>query len=224
MRIAVIRPQVAEFTHLIEQAALKFHSLEFFDDVRTYLASRTVAHRVLMLEYAGPTPAVIADIQEIRRADPEIALVLIAPEMDTGCPFEFLDAGGDECICLPMGHKEFRARLAALESRLMHNGRPRLLTVGTVSLDTDRYVIDVAGERIEVPPLQFRLLELLMRNVNRTVTREEIMEFIWEKYGYRGDQKPIEYQLAQLRRALSSHPGACTITPVLQIGYRLDSE
>ncbi len=108
-----------------------------------------------------------------------------------------LDCGADDYLTKPFSIGVLLARLRAV-SRRGSIPRPPLLAVGSVSLDPASRTVTRSGERLNLTPREYQLLELLMRNAGRAVSRESIIESVW---GFNSDvtENTVEVFVRQLR-------------------------
>jgi DNA-binding response OmpR family regulator len=126
-----------------------------------------------------------------------------------------LDFGADDFLAKPFSFVVLLARLRALVRRGLAP-RPSVLVAGEVSLDPAARRVTVAGTEVELTRREFRLLEYLMAHVDRTVTKTELLEHVWDT-GPDGDPNLVQVYVGYLRRKL----GADVIRTVRGAGYRV---
>lgn len=127
--------------------------------------------------------------------------------------------GADDYLVKPFSLKEVEARLLSMNRR--SNGRiaPRPLEVGTLSLDPRTMAVRFAGNDVKLPPKCLRILELLMREPGRVISREEIERLVWGESQETSDT--LRSHLHTLRRVLTAAGGHDPIETLHGIGYRL---
>jgi two-component system OmpR family response regulator len=128
-----------------------------------------------------------------------------------------LDCGADDYLTKPFSFVVLLARLRALLRRRMVE-RPAVLTAGELRLDPASRVVTVSGTRVELTPREFALLEYLARNVDRVVTKTEILDHVWDPAGVT-DPNAVEVYVGYLRRKI----GRESVETVRGVGYRLVS-
>jgi len=130
-----------------------------------------------------------------------------------------LDAGADDYIAKPFGVMELIARVKALlrRSAAQEDG---LLICGDVSLDAERRVVSVDGCPVELTYKEFELLRLLIRNHGIVVSRDVIMERVWDS-SFEGESRTIDVHVRTLRQKLGS--SGALIKTIRNVGYMADA-
>ena len=128
-------------------------------------------------------------------------------------------AGADDYLVKPFSVKELEVRMEALVKRSQHKEAGRLLQVADLEYNPDTLVATRAGQALELNPIQRKLLEALMLNTHRVVSREELESLIW------GDEVPDTYVLRthiyHLRNVVDKPFAEKLIQTVHGAGYRL---
>lgn len=131
-----------------------------------------------------------------------------------------LDAGGDDYLVKPFAFAELLARVNALARRAPLADVPTVLKVGDVEMDLLKRSVTRAGERIELQPREFQLLEYLMRNADRVVTRTMLLEAVWD-FHFDPRTNIVETHISRLRTKLNRGHDADLINTVRGAGYLL---
>lgn len=131
-----------------------------------------------------------------------------------------LDAGADDYLPKPFAFQELMARLRALSRRRVQPRDPQELTVDDLTLDLRRRRAQRDGRQIELSPKEFSLLEFLMRNQGRVVTRTQILDHLWG-YDFATDSNLVDVYVAYLRRKVDKDNSAKLIRTVRGVGYAL---
>ena len=131
-----------------------------------------------------------------------------------------LDAGADDYLPKPFAFQELMARLRALSRRRVQPRDPQELTVDDLTLDLRRRRALRDGRQIELSPKEFSLLEFLMRNQGRVVTRTQILDHLWG-YDFATDSNLVDVYVAYLRRKVDKGNHAKLIRTVRGVGYAL---
>jgi two-component system response regulator RegX3 len=139
-----------------------------------------------------------------------------------------LEVGADDYVTKPYGLRELIARIRAVLRRAGDTGPgdapDDVITVGDVRLDISRHELVVAGEKVPIPRKEFELLELLMTNRGRALTREQLIDEVWGA-GYIGDTKTLDVHIRRLRAKVEPDPANPTRIATLRgVGYRYETE
>lgn len=135
-----------------------------------------------------------------------------------------LEIGADDYVTKPYSTRELLARMKAVLRRKVG---PELdpgsvLVAGELRLDSDRHIVTLAGKPIALPLKEFELLELLMENVNRVLTRGQIIDRVWGS-NYFGDTKTLDVHIKRLRSKIEEDPARPQfIQTVRGLGYKFE--
>jgi DNA-binding response OmpR family regulator len=129
-----------------------------------------------------------------------------------------LDAGADDYLPKPFAFQELLARLRALSRRRVQAREPGQLQTADLVLDLRRRRANRAGKAIELSPKEFALLEFLMRNEGRVVTRTQILDHVWG-YDYSPDSNLVDVYVTYLRRKVDRGHDHRLIRTVRGVGY-----
>ena len=137
-----------------------------------------------------------------------------------------LELGADDYVTKPFSSRELVARIRAVPRR---RGEPEEMLPGTleagpVRIDVDRHVVTVRGQTVPMPLKEFDLLELLVRNAGRVLTRGQIIDRVWGS-DYVGDTKTLDVHVKRLRAKIEEDPRQPTlILTVRGLGYKYEAE
>ncbi len=136
-----------------------------------------------------------------------------------------LELGADDYVTKPYSSRELIARIRAVLRRgeiQDSGGDETALEVGPVRMDTDRHIITVNGEVVAIPLKEFELLEYLMRNAGRVLTRVQIIDRVWGS-DYVGDTKTLDVHIKRLRAKREKEPAIPEyIQTVRGMGYKME--
>jgi two-component system, OmpR family, response regulator RegX3 len=136
-----------------------------------------------------------------------------------------LEIGADDYVTKPFSSRELVARIRAVLRRRVPdvvNAGETTLTAGSISMDVDRHVVTVDGEVVKMPLKEFELLEMLMRNAGRVMTRGQLIDRVWGS-DYVGDTKTLDVHVKRLRSKIEPNPAEPTmLVTVRGLGYKLE--
>lgn len=136
-----------------------------------------------------------------------------------------LEIGADDYVTKPYSTRELLARMKAVLRRgaelpISESG---LLKAGPVVMDLDRHTVSVNGEPIQMPLKEFELLELLIENVNRVLTRGQIIDRVWGS-NYFGDTKTLDVHVKRVRSKIEEDPSRPRhLITVRGLGYKFEA-
>lgn len=140
-----------------------------------------------------------------------------------------LEVGADDYVTKPYGLRELVARMRAVLRRVptaeeeVAEETGEVLEVGGVHLDPDRHEVVVRGREIKLPLKEFELLELLLDNAGRVLTRDTLIDRVWGPH-YVGDTKTLDVHVKRLRARIEEDPSKpALITTIRGLGYRFEA-
>lgn len=185
---------------------------------------------LILLDLMLPRKSGIDVCREIRAVSniPIIMVTAKSTEIDTVVG---LEVGADDYVTKPYSMRELVARIRAVLRRHQgddepsdHRDKNRILRHGEVSLDPDRHEVRVRNTLVKLPLKEFELLELLMVNAGKVLTRDTIIDRIWGAY-YSGDTKTLDVHVKRLRSKIELDPSAPKlITTIRGLGYRFEDQ
>ncbi len=136
-----------------------------------------------------------------------------------------LEIGADDYVTKPYSPRELVARIRAVLRRqsaeVAESGGPTL-AAGPVRMDIERHVVTVDGAPVQLPLKEFELLELLLRNAGRVLTRGQLIDRVWGA-DYVGDTKTLDVHVKRLRSKVEPEPSAPRhIVTVRGLGYKFE--
>jgi two-component system response regulator RegX3 len=136
-----------------------------------------------------------------------------------------LELGADDYVTKPFSSRELVARIRAVMRRTGEPEEllPAVLEAGPVRMDVERHLVSVNGASVSLPLKEFELLELLLRNAGRVLTRGMLIDRVWGS-DYVGDGKTLDVHVKRLRSKIESDPAAPVhLVTVRGLGYKFES-
>ena len=136
-----------------------------------------------------------------------------------------LELGADDYVTKPFSHRELVARIKAVLRRRAEpeEASATALESGPVRMDIDRHRVTVDGEAVQLPLKEFELLEILLRNAGKVLTRQQLIDRVWGA-DYVGDTKTLDVHVKRLRAKIEPEPGAPKyLLTVRGLGYKYEA-
>ncbi|SMH31910.1 two-component system, OmpR family, response regulator RegX3 [Rathayibacter oskolensis] len=135
-----------------------------------------------------------------------------------------LELGADDYVTKPYSTRELLARIrAVLRRRTEDPGEERIVIAGPVRMDIERHTVEVDGVETPMPLKEFELLEMLLRNAGRVLTRGQLIDRVWGS-DYFGDTKTLDVHVKRIRSKIEKTPKEPTLLVTVRgLGYRFDS-
>jgi two-component system, OmpR family, response regulator RegX3 len=200
---------------LVQVARDGVTALSMFDAVRPDL---------VLLDVMLPSLSGLDVCREIRARSrtPIVMVTAKGSEIDTVVG---LEVGADDYVTKPYRLRELVARIRAVLRRAPREGAipsEDVLEVGEVALDPARHEVRLRGEEVALPLKEFDLLEILMDNAGRVLTRETLIDRVWGS-NYVGDTKTLDVHVKRLRAKLEDDPSnPQRIVTIRGLGYRYE--
>ncbi len=202
---------------LVEVARDGAEALDKFDSVRPDL---------VLLDLMLPKVSGIDVCRSIRARStvPIIIVTAKGTEIDTVVG---LEVGADDYVTKPYRMRELVARMRAALRRAPQpsdadDDRFEAIEVGEVRLDPSRHEVVVRGREVQLPLKEFELLELLLTNAGRVLTRDTLINRVWSPH-YVGDTKTLDVHIKRLRARIETDPASpVLITTIRGLGYRYE--
>ena len=136
-----------------------------------------------------------------------------------------LELGADDYVTKPYSSRELLARIRAVLRRRVdvEADADAVLETGPVRMDVERHSVSVAGSEVPMPLKEFELLELLMRNAGRVLTRGQLIDRVWGA-DYFGDTKTLDVHIKRIRSKIEDDPSQPSmLVTVRGLGYRFEA-
>jgi two-component system response regulator RegX3 len=136
-----------------------------------------------------------------------------------------LELGADDYVTKPYSSRELLARIRAVLRRRvdLDVDDGGIVEVGAVRMDVERHSVSVEGREVSMPLKEFELLELLLRNAGRVLTRGQLIDRVWGS-DYFGDTKTLDVHIKRIRSKIEASPSEPTrLVTVRGLGYRFEA-
>ena len=177
-------------------------------------------HDVLIVDRMLPGLDGVGLVQALRGTGVKAPVLFLTALGGVGDRVRGLEAGGDDYLVKPFAFSELLARINALARRPPLSDTPTVLRAGDLEMDLLRRTVVRGGRVVELQPREFQLLEYLMRNADRVVTRTMLLEAVWD-FHFDPKTNIVETHMSRLRAKLSQFAGAELIHTIRGAGYAL---
>lgn len=160
-------------------------------------------------------------IESIRNADLKFPIIVLSARDSVQDKVNALLSGTDVYLAKPFSISELLANIHAQLRRTAMLAEPSTLTVKNLSIDLLSHKVQRNGQEIDLPPREYALLEYLMRNAGRIVTKNMIIEHVWE-YNFDPETSIVETRIHKLRKKIDDPFGEKLIHTVRGVGYIME--
>ena len=160
-------------------------------------------------------------IQKLREAKITTPVIVLSARNSVEDRIKGLQNGGDDYLAKPFSFTELLARIQALLRRASSQVEPTTLTVADLTIDLLSHKVHRAGQRIDIQPQEYMLLEYLMRNAGRIVSKTMIIEHVWE-YNFDPQTNIVETRMCRLREKIDKPFERKLIHTVRGFGYVME--
>ncbi len=202
-------------------------------EANTYAEAMDADLNLVLLDLGLPDGSGTGVLQRIRKRQSDVPVIILTARSDVGDKVRGLDLGANDYVTKPFVFEELLARVRAA---LRTSAQPTTteLVVGDLRLDLLTKVAWRAGQRIELAPREWALLELFMRSPTHVLTRQRILNQVWE-YGFDAGSNVVDVYVGYLRRKLNRagleplllhrsrswlSPAATRLMPLITVGPR----
>ena len=196
-----------------------FETLGFRNADEFYATSKKQSPDLVLLDIMLPGDDGLS-ILKVLKANKKTATIPVIMVTARGTEYDKvigLDLGADDYIAKPFGMMELVARVRALLRRSNLSSPPEVLKEGGLVVDRQKHIVTVDNKSITLTLKEFELLYLLMSNPGIVLTREHILESIWD-YSYDGGTRTVDVHITMLRQKLGEYGNL--IETVRGVGYR----
>ena len=221
MKILIVEDDAETARWLCQGLRELGHAVDHAPNGRDGLFLATSGHYdVAVVDRMLPVVDGLAIVRTLRQANIATPILLLTALSETRERVEGLEAGADDYLGKPFAFTELHARLQALARRPPLTQVETVLHVGDLEMDVLRRTVTRAGRRIELQAREFQLLEYLLRNAGKAVTRTMLLEQVWE-FHFDPKTSVVETHISRLRAKLDRGHERTLIHTVRGVGYCL---
>jgi len=180
----------------------------------------TEPYAVVVIDLMLPQLDGLSLIEEVRRRQVNTPMLILSAKRSVDDRVKGLQAGGDDYLTKPFAFAELLARVQALIRRASGVTEPTRLKVGDLTLDLLTREVTRARERLELQPREFALLEYLMRNAGRVISKTLILSHVWD-YHFDPQTNVVDVLVSRLRSKVDKDHSEKYIQTLRGVGYVL---
>ncbi len=220
MRILVVEddPKIASF--VVKGLKQSGYAVDHAADGEAGLTlAETTNYDTAVVDIMLPKLDGLSLVQRLRARSSRVPVLFLSARATVEDRVKGLQAGADDYLTKPFAFSELLARVQALIRRATQTGtEPTRLTVGDLTLDLLSREVTRSGQRIDLQPREFSLLEYLMRHPGRTVTKTMVMEHVWD-YSFDPQTNVVDVLVHRLRGKID--PDKQRLHTIRGVGYVL---
>lgn len=221
MRILVVEDDEVAAEYVKKGLSEAGHVVDLATDGDTALEMAQAAdYDALILDRMLPKRDGLQVLMDLREGGNATPVLILSALGETDHKVEGLRAGGDDYLAKPYSFMELLARVEAIGRRSDPTAAVTKLKVGDLEMDLLARTVHRGGQKVLLQPREFRLLECLMRNAGRVVTRTMLLEKVWD-YHFDPQTNVIDVHISRLRGKIDKEFGTPLLHTVRGAGYRL---
>ena len=220
MKILLIEDDHETAGHIVHALESQGHSVEqAHDGIEGLAQARAGEHSALIVDRMLPGMDGLSLVRQLRADGRQTPVLFLTTMSGLDDRVEGLEGGGDDYLVKPFAFSELLARVNAI-TRRHGESEPTRLRAADLEMDLIRRTASRGGKSIDLQPQEFRLLEYLLRNAGRVVTRTMLLENVWDLH-FDPRTNIVETHLSRLRSKIDRGFGAELIHTVRGAGYIL---
>lgn len=221
MRILVVEddPKIASF--VVNGLKQSGYAVDHFRDGDEALAvALNTAYDAAVVDIMLPGTDGLSLVQQLRKSGARTPVIFLSAKASVDDRVRGLQAGADDYLPKPFAFSELLARIQALIRRATQAAEPTRLEVGDLKLDLLTREVSRAGQKLELQPREFTLLEHLMRHAGRVVTKTMILEHVYD-YSFDPQTNVVDVLVSRLRQKVDRDFPVKLIHTLRGVGYVL---
>ena len=222
MRLLLVEDQ-ADLARQVERALKQAnHEVEIARDGPGAVAAALEGlHDLILLDVNLPGFDGFEVLKRIRQSSIPSRILMLTARGEVGDRVAGLKAGADDYLTKPFAMEELLARIEALGRRAGGVELSQVLKTGDLIMDLEHRRVTRAGERMDLSPREFEILQIFMKEPGRTFSRDESSERMWERE-HEYDTRTVEIFIMRLRKKLDRDGNPSVISTIRGVGYTLN--
>jgi len=182
----------------------------------------SVSYDIAVVDIMLPKLDGLSLVEKFRKRGVKTPVIFLSAKREVDDRIRGLQAGGDDYLCKPFSFSELHARINALLRRVNDITEPAtsLIQIGELTMDLDTREVHREGKKIDIKPKEFQLLEYMMRNSGRIVTKTAILEHVYE-YDFDPQTNVVDVLVCRLRNKIDKDFDFKMLQTVRGMGYVL---
>jgi len=193
------------------------------DGVEGLFMAQQIAYDVAVVDIMLPRLDGLSLIERLRQQKINTPIIVLSAKKTVDDRVRGLQAGGDDYLVKPFAFSELLARIQTLLRRSQASEEPTRLSVGDLVLDIVKRKVTRGGREIELQQREFALLEYLLRNAGRVVSKTMIMEHVWD-YNFDPESNVVESRICRLRDKIDRAAERKLVHTIRGVGYLLEEK
>ncbi len=180
---------------------------------------------LVLLDWMLPGISGIELARRMRKDDytRELPIIMLTARSEEDDRIRGLESGADDYITKPFSPRELIARIKAVLRRSSPDTEEGVLKVDELVLDSNSHRVTAQGERVEMGPTEFRLLQFFMSHPERVYTRSQLLDRVWSRGSF-VEERTVDVHIRRLRKALAIGGYDTMVQTVRGAGYRFSAE
>jgi two-component system alkaline phosphatase synthesis response regulator PhoP len=223
IRILVVEDEPGIALGLEDDLTIEGYDVEVArDGITAARRARDGGFDLILLDVMLPGKDGLDVCRELRRAGLKTPILMLTAKAREAEKVLGLEIGADDYVTKPFGTRELRARIKALLRRASGETEPEPCRFGQVEVDFSRGELRLAGKPVELTPIEFKLLDVFIRERGRVLSRDQLIAATWGPHTFTSS-RIVDNHIANLRRKIGDDPAEPRfLRNVRGLGYRFD--
>jgi len=216
-------PAIRETLQLsLEDANLDVTCLPSAEEALRWLLANEADLMILDWMLPGISGIDLVQILRFKTNSESLPIILLTARNNEEDKLASFQVGVDDYVIKPFSAKELVARIQAVMRRIPNQNRVDFLRIADLILDCDQRQLLIGEHRLDLTPVEYKLLEFLMRSPDKVHTRDELLEEVWGRTVYI-EERTVDVQVRRLRLKLAKYNRAELVQTIRGLGYRLSA-